>query len=369
MKKHLRIGSLVLLMLANLMGWAQSVKTTTKAKKPSTQSPKDTTKLQLGPLFKKDEPLELTMTTNLKALLKDRVVKPVSRWAMLEYTTKKAKPVALKIKVRVRGNFRKSPANCGFPPLLLDIPSKKDKNTIFERQNQLKLVTHCQNEAYIFQEYLVYKAYNLLTDQSFKVRLARITYRDSAGVKEPQTRQAFLLEEDRFLAKRNRLENYNLKNMQMKQVDTLSMATVAVFEYMIGNTDWSVPFLHNIRLLAYPNGHLVAVPYDFDHSGIVEAKYARPPEILGLSTVKERLYRGLTYPPEVFRQVFDNFRRIKPQLYALYQENPYLTKDYVKRTIKYLDDFYEIIDDPASLKRVFIEGGGKGQRVIVKGLN
>ena len=86
----------------------------------------------------------------------------------------------------------------------------------------------------------MYKAYNLLTDQSFKVRLARITYRDSAGVKEPQTRQAFLLEEDRFLAKRNRLENYNLKNMQMKQVDTLSMATVAVFEYMIGNTDWSV---------------------------------------------------------------------------------------------------------------------------------
>jgi hypothetical protein len=329
---------------------------------------KDTTKLRLGPLFKKEEVLELTMLTNLKTLMKDRGEKPVNHWAMLSYQGKD-KLVSLKIKTRVRGNFRKSPANCVFPPLLLNIPNKKDKNTIFERQNRLKLVTHCQNEAYIFQEYLTYKAYNLLTDCSFKARLARVTYKDSAGNREPQTRYAFLLEDELFLAKRNGLTNFNLKNMTMPKIDSLSMATVAVFEYMIGNTDWSVPYLHNIRLLARQNGILLAVPYDFDHSGLVEAKYARPAEELLLSSVRERLYRGITYSPAVFNQVFEKFRSIKPQLYGLYQDNPNLSASYIKRVIKYLDEFYETINDPKSLKYVFVTGGGRKQdNVVVKGL-
>lgn len=351
--------SLLLIFVLLVHGFAQSQSLPIK---------KDSTKLHLGPLFKKDEMLELTMITNMKTLMKDRGEKPINHWAKLEYATKK-KTVSLKIKVKVRGNFRKSPINCVFPPLLVDIPSKKDKNTVFERQNRLKLVTHCQNEEYIFQEYLVYKAYNLLTDYSFKARLARVTYRDSAGKKDPQTRSAFLLEDERYLAKRNTTTNFTLKNMIMPKIDSVGMATVAVFEYMIGNTDWSVPFLHNIKLL-YEKGKYIPVPYDFDHSGIVEAKYARPPELLDLASVRERLYRGLTYSPAVFQQVFDNFKRIKPQLYALYEGNPQLNAGYIKRTIKYLDDFYETINEPKSMKKIFVYGGGKGQGggVIVKGL-
>ncbi len=351
MKQNSRIIVCLLLIVSSLQGFAQ----------------KDTTKLHLGPLFKKDSMLQLTMVTNLKTLMKDRGEKPITHWAMLQYEGKK-KPVSLKIKIKVRGNFRKSPVNCVFPPILLDIPSKKDKNTIFERQNRLKLVTHCQNEEYIFQEYLVYKAYNLLTDYSFKARLAKVTYKDSSGKREPQTRYAFILEDERYLAKRNRVENFNLKNIRMQKIDSVSMATVAVFEYLIGNTDWSVPFLHNIKLLGQKNGNLLAVPYDFDHSGIVEAKYANPPEILELSSVRERLYRGITYTPAVFKLVFDKFRSIKPQLYALYQDNPNLNTGYIKRTIKYLDEFYETIDNPKSLQKIFITGGGKGQDVVIKGL-
>lgn len=368
MKNIIRLSYIGLLLLSGLVGFSQTPKV--KKKKSATAAPKDTTKLHLGPLFKKDELLELTVVTNLKTLMKDRGEKPINHWAMIQYTTKKEKPVSLKIKVKVRGNFRKSPANCSFPPLLLDIPSKKDKNTIFERQNRLKLVTHCQNEEYIFQEYLVYKVFNLLSDYSFKARLAKVTYVDSAGKKEPQTRYAFLLEDENFLAKRNRAKLFKLKNTSMTRTDSLQMATVAVFEYLIGNTDWSVPYLHNIRLLYTPDDRLMPVPYDFDHSGIVEAKYARPPELLELSSVRERLYRGITYPPTLLQQVFDKFRQIKPQLYALYQENPALNPGYVKRTTRYLDDFYEVINDPKAVKKFFILGGGKDNAgVVIKGLN
>jgi len=335
------------------------------------KSSKDSTKLHIGPLFKSDSMLAFTLNTNLKVLLKDRGDNPINHWASLEYKNESQEAVSLNLKVKVRGNFRKSSSNCVFPPMLLNLPDKKTKNTVFEHQDHLKLVTHCQSEDYIFQEYLVYKAYNLLTDYSFKARLAKVTYQDSTGKRDPQTRLAFLLEEEDMLAKRNATEIFKLKNISMNQVDSVQMATAAVFEYMIGNTDWSVPYLHNIKLLFKKGSPYLPVPYDFDHSGIVEAKYAQPAQELEISSVRRRLYRGITFTPTVFQEVFANFKRIKPQLYALYEGNPQLNERYIKRTIKYLDEFYETIDDPKSLKKIFIHGGGQGasKGVVIKGLN
>ena len=128
------------------------------------------------------------------------------------------------------------------------------------------------------------------------------------------------------------------------------MATVAVFEYMIGNTDWSVPYLHNIRLFDNGQAGSLPVPYDFDYSGIVEASYAIPPEQLGIQSVRERLYRGPVYSAALFQRVFDKFNDIKPQFYALYQNNNRLDKSYVKRTLKYLDEFYALINKPATAR-------------------
>lgn len=286
---------------------------------------------------------------------------------MLTYARKKKQPLALPVKVRVRGHFRKK--NCVFPPLLLDLDKRKKKNSVFAYQNRLKLVTHCSSGDYIEREYLAYKIYNLLTDYSFRVRPVRVTYEDSAGTRKPDIQNAFLIEDEGDLAKRNKAKPFKLKQLNMAKVDSVRMATVSVFEFMIGNTDWSVPYMHNIKLLARnEGGPPVPVPYDFDHSGLVSAHYAFPAEILELSSVRERLYRGLHYSPETFQKVFERFRQMKPQIYALYTNNTTLGSKYIKTTIKYLDDFYEIIDDPKSLKRVFIYGGGKNINAVIKGL-
>ena len=65
-----------------------------------------------------------------------------------------------------------------------------------------------------------------------------------------------------------------------------------LFEYMIGNTDMSIWALHNVRLIQKPNRTLIAVPYDFDLSGLVHAPYATPDRRLGLRSVVDRMYRG-----------------------------------------------------------------------------
>ncbi|QDK83225.1 hypothetical protein EXU85_33330 [Spirosoma sp. KCTC 42546] len=317
-------------------------------------------------LFDLDRDLEFTLTANLRDLTKDRGDKPITHAAVLTYTNG-SELDTLPLTLKVRGNFRRSKVNCTFPPLLIDLPKKKVKKTLFAHQNKVKLVTHCQNDEWVVREYLVYKLYNLLTDLSFRAQLARVTYADSLGKRAPETHWSFLLEDESDLAKRNNVKLNTMKQIGMGYADSLGMATVAVFEYMIGNTDWSVPYLHNIRLFANGVTSSLPVPYDFDHAGIVEASYAKPAEQLGLSSVRERVYRGPTYPMPLLQQVFDKFNQIKPQVYALYQNDSRLDKTYVKRTVRYLDDFYALLSKPASARAIFRQNVQSG--VVIKGLN
>ena len=316
-------------------------------------------------LFDLDHEFEFTLTTNLRTLMKDRGEKPIAHSALLIYKAGWGIDT-LPLTLKVRGNFRRSKVNCSFPPLLVDFPKKKVKNTLFAHQNKMKLVTHCQIDECVVREYLIYKLYNLLTDLSFRVQIAHVTYVDSLGKRTPETHWAYLLEDEGDLAKRNGVKLNTMKQTNMGYADSLTMATVAVFEYMIGNTDWSVPYLHNIRLFANGITSCLPVPYDFDHSGIVEAPYAKPAEQLGLASVRERVYRGPVYPVSLLQQVFDKFNQMKPQFYALYQNESRLDKTYVKRTLKYLDDFYSLINKPALVRTVFRQNVQSA--VVIKGL-
>ena len=301
-------------------------------------------------LFSSDSVLAFTLTASLPSILKDRGDTTTAHPAQLNYQSLQGETVALPVKLQVRGNFRKLWNNCSFPPLYLNVPKKKASQTVFAHQNKLKLVTHCEGEEYVVREYLVYRLYNLLTDYSFRARLCRVSYVDSAGKRPTETRWGVLLEDESGLVKRNGGLPNKLRQISMANMDSLHMATLAVFEYLIGNTDWSVPYRHNIRLLTVPTiKNPVPVPYDFDQSGIVDAFYALPSQNIGITSVRERVYRSIAYPSMLFRQVFDRFNQLKPQVYALYADNPHLDSAYVKRTIQYLDEFYAVINNPVKV--------------------
>ncbi|MES2797309.1 MAG: hypothetical protein V4683_15155, partial [Bacteroidota bacterium] len=321
------------------------------AQKPdSLKTKKDNPKPNFGTLFKSNDTLQFSITAHMKPLLRDRGEKPIYHLGQVQFKTTKSKNIQLPIKIRVRGNFRKSTQNCAFPPLLLNFDKKNDGNSVFNRQNRLKLVTHCIKRDNIIKEQLVYRIYNLLTDYSFKSRLTKVTYIDSAAKRPSETRLAFLIEDETILAKRIGTKPYTKVRLRQNQLDTLTMATISIFEFMIGNTDWSVPYLHNIKVFYKEAALPIPVPYDFDHSGIVNATYAYPAEELNIASVKERLYRGIYYSRPILDRVFAKFREVKPQVYALYEGNPGLDKSYIKYVTDYLDDFYEIIDNEKSIK-------------------
>jgi hypothetical protein len=136
------------------------------------------------------------------------------------------------------------------------------------------------------------------------------------------------------------------------------MTKVAVFEYMISNGDWSVPFNHNIQLI-FDKKNTTAVPfpvpYDFDHSGFVNADYATPNEVLGTETVTERVYRGFPRQMEELQAVFDLFREKKAALLAIISNFAPLTERNKKEVISYINEFYDIINNKKKVQDIFID--------------
>ena len=323
-----------------------------------------TTRAQVsGGLFVDEAPLSFTLTARMQAIQKDRNYPAydslaIKHPARLTYIADSTRGVewAIPLSLVVRGNFRRKKTNCKFPPLYVDFPKKRVANTPFAGQNKLKLVTHCQDEEYLVREYLVYKIFNELTDLSFRARLARVTYVDSVKKRPAETHWAFLVEDEADVARRNGLRDYKIPT-EMVKVDSLSLATMAVFEFMIGNIDWEVMYRHNVRMMTKPgsNNPPRLVPYDFDHAVIVDAAYASRADNTG-----QRIYRGVLYPGWLLKRVFGQFNELKPRFYARYTNDPRLSEAYVKQTITYLDKFYALINDPAAVKASFFNGDKDG---------
>lgn len=321
-------------------------------------------------LFTNDEILDIKLSGPLRQLLDDRDEIPSYFPVVLSYMTKDSNEVSIPIRARTRGHFRRMKANCDFPPVLLNFEKSNTQLTLFENQRKIKLVTPCQSENYIFREWLVYRMYNLLTPKSIRARLVRVACYDTKKKKELQSLYGILLEDVKTMGARNNMVELE-KPTRGEYTDRESYLKMVMFQYMIGNTDWSVPFLHNTKLIA-PDSFTIphVVPYDFDHAGIVEAHYANPPEELGLSSTRERCYRGYCIADmKVFNEVLDTFNLHKKDFYKLYTDCPYLPARYVKSTIKFLDDFYATINNPKKIGAAISKPCGKGYvDIIVKGL-
>ena len=326
-----------------------------------------------NPFFTKEEIVELTLDLPLDRVLKDRGATPGSHSARLSYRDGTAAPQTLAVQVQVRGNRRKDPTVCGFPPLLVKFPPAAGQGHLFGPVAELKLTTHCLSDMYTLREYLVYKLYNVLTDLSYRVRLCRVTYHDTGGRGTTTVRYAFFLESTEALARRSQATVVPKRLfISMENVNPTAMATMAVFQYMVGNTDWSVPYRHNIRLLSQSLlSPPVPVPFDFDYSGLVMAPYAVPPEQLGITSVRQRLFRGYDFSPETYAAVRDLFNARRAALYKVYLACPYLSRDEQEFATSYLNGFYKTLNDAKDFERNIVREGRKNGKKYshIKGLD
>jgi hypothetical protein len=263
--------------------------------------------------------------------------------------------------VTTRGKSRLE--QCKFPPLSINFKGQERKGTLFDGQKKLKLVTHCRNgdtyKRYLIQEYSIYRVFNVLTDKSFRVRKLDATYRDSEGKKSDVTAMAFFLESDNEVADRLGMQTLDVSIVNPSQLEPGHASIFALFQFLVANTDWSAikgpgdeGCCHNGKVIAPPDsiaGWLV-IPYDFDQSGIINTKYSLPAAGLGIRSVRQRVYRGRCINLDRLDETIARFNERRPQITALLlgDETPAAFR---QTTSHYIDEFYEIINDPLQRER------------------
>ena len=323
-------------------------------------APKDSVKHYAdAPFFASQDPIDVTLTANIGKIRGDKAANAPWRPATLSYTAPEGTVVTVPIKARTRGIWRLR--MCDFPPLRLNFSGQSAKGTLFTKLDKPKLVSYCQNrdnyEQYVLQEYQLYRVYHLLTPASHKARLMKLAYADSADGKVRARRYGFLLEEPSALAARLGGTVQAQKGASPRDLEPQSSALFGVFQYFIGNTDFSVAALHNVELLFTGQGDIVPIAYDFDFAGAVSARYATSDERLNLPNVRQRLFRGYCTDPAAYDKAFAVFNEKKPQIYALYSDSvgKLMDRGAVKETLRYFDEFYETINNKRAAKRSIVD--------------
>ncbi len=319
----------------------------------------------LAPLFADDSILEVTIDAPLTALMD---VRPDKAYLDGSFTFTDVDGTQRKVglKLRTRGNYRRDKEHCDFAPIRLNFVKSEVAGTLFEGQDKLKLVTHCQNnepeyENLVMREYLAYRLLHELTPRSYAVRLMRINYLNTEN-KKTRTRYGFIIEDEDAVAKRNGMKIAKVGLITSKYLEPEHTSLIHVFQYMIGNTEYSVlrpepdkDCCHNADLMA-PKGQSLYTPlaYDFDFSGLVNAPYAEPNPRYKLPNVRTRQFRGSCQYDEQLEATLQYFKEKKDPLYAVVDETEPLTRLTRSSVRRYLDSFYKRIETPADVEEWLI---------------
>lgn len=318
-----------------------------------------------GTMFESQGAFSLELRGPLEAIFAEREGERTFRPGVISYVDASGKPVDVDVRLRIRGRSRASTSTCSFPPIRVRVKKKDARGTIFEGQRSLRLVTHCrrapQYEQGILLEFLSYRIYNAITDASLRVRLAAIRYVDTSDEKErPLERLGFFIEDVDAAARRLDGKRLEVRRIPREKLDAALLNQYEVFQYMIGNTDFSPvgtaeekPCCHNSVLIARKGSRPFAIPYDFDRSGLVNAPYATPHPDLSIERVTQRLYRGSCVALPELPKTFARLRDRRSSIENLFDSQPELDSRNRGRAQRYIGQFYKQLEKPDRLTKRF----------------
>ena len=317
-----------------------------------------------APLFASGEPLDLTLSMPVRSLVSHARSKPEVE-GTLSYTAADGTVVELAVEVTTRGKSRLE--YCRFPPLGLNLKRKQVENTLFAGQDRLKLVTRCRDahnfEQYLALERVLYRVYEQVSDIAFLVRPVRVRYVDTER-DDVEEAPAFFIEHKDGVAARVGMKAVDVPSLAVADIRPDSLAVLSLFQFMIGNTDWSavVPSgdendcCHNgaVLVAAGERKEFVVVPFDFDQAGLIDTVYAMPAEKLPIRSVRQRLYRGFCATNDSFDDAVSKFNAARPAIEALF-DDPAIDDKTRAKALDYLGDSYAIINDPEQRQKRILD--------------
>jgi hypothetical protein len=310
------------------------------------------------PLFASDAPIQLTIQGPIGNLVRNSERSQVPTGATLALAGSSETHA---IRLTPRGITRLRKETCAFPPLRVEFGQPPAAASLFAGQRRLKLVTHCRPAAsfqqHLLLEYSAYPIYNIISPISYRARLATVNYVEPNG-RNMTTRYGFFIEDIDDVARRNGLKEAVVGDrIPSVQLQPRQAARLALFQYMIGNLDWSMRAgpagegcCHNSRLLADTSPLKVPVPYDFDYSGLVDAPYAVAPDQFHINSVRTRVYQGYCRHNGEAIAAAAEFRAARPSIEAMFGQIPGMEAKTRKDALSYLARFYDDIATDASLQ-------------------
>jgi hypothetical protein len=318
------------------------------------------------PLFQSNEPLRIKITAPLRDVARDRDAEAAYRSGSVVFTDLDGTLRELPVQVRPRGKSRRFLNFCQVPPLRLKMPKGEVGGTLFQGQNNLKLVTHCRlsnrHDAFIQKEYLAYRMLNQITDTSFRVRPLEVEYVDSARPGVSEHRFGFLVEDKRRMARRLGLKVARVERLSPQDLEPIHADLMDLFEFMIANTDFSFispsggaekECCHNAVPMSLRSGAgpYLPMPYDFDVAGFVNPPYAGVDSQLPISNVRQRLYRGFCRPGDGTAQAIARMQEARSAVFEVLRTETTLDERVRRNAVAFIEGFYAILDDPKQLQR------------------
>ena len=299
----------------------------------------------------RDSVLELTLEVDFKQI-KNRKL-DTYKSGKLRFADRQGAMQELEVDVKPRGNMRRK--ICDFPPLKIKFSKDDISKRGLKNHRKLELATICEKgenyEQYILREYLIYKLYNLMTDYSFRVQLAKVKFIDTSPKKKSFENYAILIESTEELVDRMRGKELPERYVSETVLNNDDCELFSIFQYMIGNTDWYVHNQHNVKIIGIKNtARVVPVAYDFDYAGLVNTPYSTPQEELDLRHVTERFYQGYCRNEEETMKTIQIFLDKKPALLGCCEKFIYFDERSEKTVMKYLESFFETIENPKAIK-------------------
>ena len=322
---------------------------------------------KITPLFSSNEVLDVTLRGPFSTIMRERSEEE-DRAATLTYDDAVEGSVTVELGIQARGRFRRQARVCKWAPLRLNFKKSSLENTVFAGSDKMKLVTHCRNNSdrytqALLAEHLAYRILNLVTDASFRVRLLRITYVDTDKDDRERIELGFLIEHKNQVARRIGLDTNDAQQTTIDALDARHTNLGSVYQLLIGNTDFSPiraapeeACCHNYVLFGAEHGRMLAIPYDFDMSGIVDAPHAAPNPRFGLRSVQDRLYRGRCVNNEHIEASVQAFLDQKQAIYDLVDGNELFQPGKRKGTLRFINEFFATIERPDRIRRQLIDG-------------
>ncbi len=305
--------------------------------------------------FRNPDPAKISLEFNIKDFQRNKS-KGNYNSVILKYENPEGQTISRNMKLKARGEFRRE--FCNLPPFWLNINNKGKNKSFLNGTKKFKVVTQCHDSNtynnFVLREYLAYNILNILTENSFKTRLLSINYIDIGRKNKSENYWAFMIESEEMLQERLDVIPIKLNKIQFNQVDSTATGIMSLFQYMIGNTDFSIYGRHNIKmykLLPRNKPELIPVPYDFDYSGFVDTHYSTPSSKVNIPNVRTRYYLGICHSNKDYLQTIGLFNDKKTEIYNLINTFDYLDIKERNEIINYLDDFYLSINKPDFIKK------------------